>query len=161
MIKKDYTRCWKAADRRELHLIRLWEETALKQRLLGALLIIFIFTLLYILMVLNLLKHIESIWKPALLYLIILAGVSFVWGAIIYEDEKKLWSGRFYTRIVTCIGHTEINTRYNTSYSLDILGEEGEEGWEGEVEMEGKVVRWHAFNPAEEFHSFSPKRHEI
>ena len=114
MIKKDYTRCWKAADRRELHLIRLWEETALKQRLLGALLIIFIFTLLYILMVLNLLKHIESIWKPALLYLIILAGVSFVWGAIIYEDEKKLWSGRFYTRIVTCIGHTEINTRYNT-----------------------------------------------
>ena len=48
MIKKDYTRCWKAADRRELHLIRLWEETALKQRLLGALLIIFIFTLLYI-----------------------------------------------------------------------------------------------------------------
>ena len=30
MIKKDYTRCWKAADRRELHLIRLWEETALK-----------------------------------------------------------------------------------------------------------------------------------
>lgn len=125
MIKKDYTRCWKAADRRELHLIRLWEETALKQRLLGALLIIFIFTLLYILMVLNLLKHIESIWKPALLYLIILAGVSFVWGAIIYEDEKKLWSGRFYTRIVTCIGHTETNTRYNTSYSLDILGEEG------------------------------------
>ena len=84
--------------------------------------IIFIFTLLYILMVLNLLKHIESIWKPALLYLIILAGVSFVWGAIIYEDEKKLWSGRFYTRIVTCIGHTEINTRCNTSYSLNILG---------------------------------------
>ena len=61
MVKKDYTRCWKAADRRELHLIRLWEETALKQRLLGALLIIFIFTLLYILMVLNLLKHIQHL----------------------------------------------------------------------------------------------------
>ena len=95
MIKKDYIRCWKAADRRELHLIRLWEETALKQRLLGALLIIFIFTLLYILMVLNLLKHIESIWKPALLYLIILAGVSFVWGAIIYEDEKNCGAADF------------------------------------------------------------------
>lgn len=126
MVKKDDTHCWKAADRHEQHLIRLWEEAALKQRLLGALLIIFMFTLLYILMVTQLIKHLESFWKPVLLYLIILAGVSFVWGTIIYEDEKELWSGRFYTRIVTCIGHTEINTRYNTSYSLDILGEEGE-----------------------------------
>ena len=46
-------------------------------------------------MVLNLLKHIESIWKPALLYLIILAGVSFVWGAIIYEDEKNCGAADF------------------------------------------------------------------
>ena len=85
--------------------------------------IIFMFTLQYIFMVLHLFKHLESIWKPALLYLIILT----VWGVIrmgtiIYEDEKKLWSGRFYTRIVTCIGHTEINTRCSTSCSLNIPG---------------------------------------
>ena len=60
-------------------------------RLLGALLIIFMFTLQYIFMVLHLFKHLESIWKPALLYLIILT----VWGVIrmgtiIYEDEKGL-----------------------------------------------------------------------
>ena len=60
-------------------------------RLLGALLIIFMFTLQYIFMVLHLFKHLESIWKPAPLYLIILT----VWGVIrmgtiIYEDEKGL-----------------------------------------------------------------------
>jgi uncharacterized protein (DUF486 family) len=54
-------------------------------------LIIFMFTLQYIFMVLHLFKHLESIWKPAPLYLIILT----VWGVIrmgtiIYEDEKGL-----------------------------------------------------------------------
>ena len=53
--------------------------------------IIFMFTLQYIFMVLHLFKYLESIWKPALLYLIILT----VWGVIrmgtiIYEDEKGL-----------------------------------------------------------------------
>lgn len=40
--------------------------------------IIFMFTLQYIFMVLHLFKHLESIWKPAPLYLIILT----VWGVI-------------------------------------------------------------------------------
>ena len=53
--------------------------------------IIFMFTLQYIFMVLHLFNHLESILKPAPLYLIILT----VWGVIrmgtiIYEDEKGL-----------------------------------------------------------------------
>ena len=58
--------------------------------------IIFMFTLQYIFMVLHLFKHLESIWKPAPLYLIILT----VWGVIrmgtiIYEDEKDCKAADF------------------------------------------------------------------
>ena len=78
MVKKRHTHYWKAVDRHERHLNPAMGRNALKQRLLGALLIIFMFTLQYIFMVLHLFKHLESIWKPALLYLIILT----VWGVI-------------------------------------------------------------------------------
>lgn len=126
MNEKNHTDYWKPASRREIHLIKIWEEKALKHHMLGAFMIILLLTLLYIMMTSQIISSKESIWKPVLLYLVILAIGLFIWGIILYEDEKELWGSRLYTRTVTCIGHTEINTRYNASFSLDIIGEEGE-----------------------------------
>ena len=126
MNEKNYTYYWKPASRREVQLIRIWEENALKQHMSGAFIIILLLTLPYIMITSQIMSSTESIWKPVLLYLVILAAGLIIFGIILYEDEKELWGSRLYTRTVTCIGHTEINTRYSASFSLDIIGEEGE-----------------------------------
>lgn len=126
MVTYDYSSYWKPASRQELYLIKVWEKTALKKRRSDACFTIVLCSFLYFIMAFSVFYKEISVWKIVLMYFILLACTLFLWGFIIYEDESQLWDGKLYTRMVVCIGHTEINTRYRSSFSLDIMGERGD-----------------------------------
>lgn len=117
--------CWSQASRRQLYLLRAWEELDLKRQIQCGLLIILLLSVFYFYLTLST-AGTDYLRSILLCYVLILAGGLALWGLVLYEDQKELWNGRFYVRTVTCIGHTEVRTRYENTFCLDILGESGE-----------------------------------
>lgn len=115
---------WTPAGRQHLLLIKAWEEKTLKQRIYKALGWVLQIAACYILIVLPVIQP-GTVWKHALMVLLILIMFFSIWGMCIYEDEKELWGGKIYVRAVICIGRCEFKTRYQRSCYLDIADRKG------------------------------------
>lgn len=119
------TSYWRPASHKQLRLLKAWEEQELKRQLQSGLLMILLISAFYFYLTLDT-AGIDYLRSIVLFYVLALAMGLPLWGLILYEDQKELWNAGFYVRTVTCIGHTEIRTRYDTRHSLDILGDAGE-----------------------------------
>lgn len=130
MDNTDYTEYWRPAGRREILLIKAWEEAALKRHILKGLCNIFLITAFCILLIVTQYSEVQkyetSIVSSFLLLFLALAVILAGWWVIIYIDLRELWHGKIYVRNVVCVGRTLHTSRLCREFYLDIAGEAGE-----------------------------------
>lgn len=128
--KTDYTGYWRPAGRREILLIKAWEEAALKRHMLKGFGNIFLIAAFCIFLIVsqysNMQKYETSMVSSFLLLFLALAVILAGWWALIYFELRELWHGRIYVRNVVCTGRTLYTTRYRREAYLDAAGEAGD-----------------------------------
>lgn len=118
---------WKPADRRQIRLIKAWEELALRQKVTYEAVRLLLLFILFAYFTVKVFKDIPDMepWMTFLVLILAFIILKSVWGRTISMYKEELWGGRIYTCSAVCIGRTVERYRLGRTCYMDIRTDDG------------------------------------